>query len=164
MRRPLAVLLASVLLATPLSAQEQEPPPPPLDLPVSVERIREALSSPGPFLLDALNRQPNFRVEVEERRPTFAEIFGGEDFKGGPVPPGGLYAYEQQRRMFPNSTPPLFSIDALPILSGLVNAIGDWRRARSATAARAEVERAMAEFCAAQPNGGADVAGCDKNR
>jgi hypothetical protein len=122
------------------------------------------LSAPGPSLLDALNRQPNFRVEVEERRPTFAEIFGGEDFKGGPVPPGGLYAYEQQRRMFPNSTPPVFLIDAMPILSGLVNAIGDWRRARSATAARTEVERAMAEFCAAQPNGGADVVGCEKSR
>ena len=159
----LTALLAAVLMAAaPLSAQE--PAPPPLDLPVSVERIREALSAPGPSLLDALNRQPNFRIEVEERRPTFAEIFGGEDFKGGPVPPGGLYAYEQQRRMFPNSTPPLFSMDAMPIVSGLVNAIGDWRRARSATAARAEVERAMAEFCAAQPNGGADVAGCERNR
>jgi hypothetical protein len=160
--RPLAVLLASILVAAPLSAQE--PTPPPLDLPVSIERIREALSSPGPFLLDALERQPNFRVEIEERRPTFAEIFGGADFKGGPPPPGGLYAYEQQRRMFPNSTPPLFSIDAMPIISGLVNAIGDWRRERSAAAARAEVQRAMAEFCAAQPNGGSDVVGCDQNR
>lgn len=160
--RPLAILLASVLVAAPLAAQE--PAPPPLDLPVSVERIREALSSPGPFLLDALDRQPNFRIEIQERRPTFAEIFGGADFKGGPVPPGGLYAYEQQRRMFPNSTPPLFSIDAMPIIGGLVNAIGDWRRARSAAAARAEVERAMAEFCAAQSDGGADVVGCEKNR
>jgi hypothetical protein len=162
--RPLAVVLASVLVAAPLAAQAQTTPQPPLDLPVSVERIREALSSPGPFLLDALDRQPNFRIEVEERRPTFAEIFGGADFKGGPVPPGGLYAYEQQRRMFPNSTPPLFSLDAMPIVGGLVNAIGDWRRARSAAAARAEVERAMAEFCAAQPDGGADVVGCEKNR
>ena len=160
--RPRVVLLASVLMAAPVAAQE--PAPPPLDLPVSVERIREALSAPGPSLLDALNRQPNFRLEIEEQRPTFAEIFGGQDFKGGPVPPGGLYAYEQQRRMFPDSTPPLFSINAVPLVGGLVNAIADWRRARSASAARAEVERAMAEFCAAQPNGGASVVGCQKNR
>ena len=133
-----------------------------LDLPVSLERIREGLASDKPSILDALDRQPNFRVEVEEKRPNFAEMFPPGSFDGGPVPPGGLYAYEQQRMLFPNSTPAVFSFDTLPVFRQLVNAISEARRARAAAAAREEVERAMAEFCAAQPNRGEGVAGCGR--
>jgi hypothetical protein len=134
----------------------------PLDLPVSLERIREGLASDRPSILDALERQPNFRVEVQEKRPNFADMFPPGSFDGGPVPPGGLYAYEQQRMLFPNWTPTLFSFDALPLFRQLVNAIGDARRARAAAAAREEVERALAEFCAAQPNRGEGVVGCGR--
>jgi hypothetical protein len=134
----------------------------PLDLPVSLERIREGLALDRPSILDALDRQPNFRVEVKETHPNFVEMFPPGSFDGGPVPPGGLYAYEQQRRLFPNWTPALFSFDTLPVFRQLVNAIGDARRARTAAAARKEVERAMAEFCAAQPNGGESVVGCGR--
>lgn len=155
----LIVLLAAVLGAAPAAAQDDEQP---LNLPVSLEHIRERLASNAPSILDALDRQPTFRVEVKEHRPNFMEMFPPGSFDGGPVPPGGLYAYEQQRRLFPNSTPALFTIDTLPVFRALVNAIGDARRANAATAARAEVQRAMAEFCAAQPNGGEGVAGCGK--
>ena len=136
----------------------------PLDLPVSLERIREGLASEKPSILDALDRQPNFRVEVEEKRPSFAEMFPPGSFDGGPVPPGGLYAYEQQRMLFPNSTPALFSFNVLPVFRQLVNAIGEARRARAAAAAREEVERAMAEFCDAQANRGEGVVGCERRR
>jgi hypothetical protein len=134
----------------------------PLDLPVSLERIRDGLASDRPSILDALDRQPNFRVEVKENRPNLGEMFPPGSFDGGPVPPGGLYAYEQQRMLFPNWTPALFSFNALPVFRQLANAIGDVRRARAAAAARQEVERAMAEFCAAQPNGGEGVVGCGR--
>jgi hypothetical protein len=157
------VALALVVLLQAGSAGAQEVPP--LDLPVSLERIREGLAAPDrPSILDALDRPAMFRVEVEERRPTFAGIFAPDAFKAGPVPPGGLYAYDQQRRLFPDSTPALFSFDALPLFQQLVGAIGEARRARAAAAARDEVARAMAVFCAAQPNGGEGVAGCDKPR
>ena len=43
------------------------------------------------------------------------------------------------------------------------DAIGEARRARAEAAAHAEVERAMAEFCAAQPNAGAGIVGCGKH-
>ena len=151
------IVLAAVLCAAPAGAQDDGQP---LNLPVSLEHIREGLASNAPSILDALDRQPTFRVEVKEHRPNFMEMFPPGSFDGGPVPPGGLYAYEQQRRLFPNSTPALFTIDVLPVFRTLVNAIGDARRANAATAARAEVQRAMAEFCAAQPNGGEGVAGC----
>jgi len=149
---------AGVLLAAPVQAQDEQP----LNLPVSLERIREGLASDKPSLLDALNLETNFRVEVKEQRPNFAGMFPPGSFDGGPVPPGGLYAYEQQRMLFPNSTPALFTIDTLPLFRAIVNAIGDARRARAETAARTEVARAMAEFCTAQPNGGEGVVGCGR--
>lgn len=149
---------AGVLLAAPVQAQDEQP----LNLPVSLERIREGLASDQPSLLDALKLETNFRVEVKERQPNFADMFPPGSFDGGPVPPGGLYAYEQQRMLFPNSTPALFTIDTLPLFRAIVHAIGDARRVRAETAARAEVERAMVEFCAAQPNRGEGVVGCAK--
>ena len=165
--RILALAIAVVLTAGPAAAQDDDQQPLDqrvLDLPVSLERIREGLTSDKPSILDALDVQATFRVEVQEKRPNFVEMFSPESFKGGPVPPGGLYAYEQQRMLFPNSTSALFSVPVLPVFQSIVNAIGDLRRARAATAARAEVERAMAEFCAAQPDSGEGVAGCGKPR
>jgi hypothetical protein len=163
--RSLVPALALALTAMPAAAQDSaQNNVQPLDLPVSLERIREGLASEKPSILDALDRQPNFRVEVEEKRPNFAEMFPPGSFDGGPVPPGGLYAYEQQRMLFPNSTPALVSFNALPVFRQLVNAISEARRARAAAAAREEVERAMAEFCAAQPNRGEGVVGCESRR
>jgi hypothetical protein len=160
MRLFLLALLAA-LTADPLAAQNEERP---LDLPVSLERIRAGLAADKPSILDALDLQANFRVEVRENRPNFGEMLSPEGFKGGPAPPGGLYAYEQQRMLSPNVTQPLFSFDTLPVFRQIVNAIGEMRRERAAAAARQEVERAMSEFCAAQPNGGEGVAGCDRSR
>jgi hypothetical protein len=101
---------------------------------------------------------PHFRLTVTEQRPAFAEMFSLDDFKGGPVPPGGLYAYEQRRIL--GQPAQVGGVDILPLFTGLAKAIGNARRARAEAAAREEVERAMAEFCAAQPNGGAGVVGC----
>ena len=158
--RFIVLAAAAVVSAGPAWAQDERP----LNLPVSLERIREGLASDQPSLLDALNVEATFRVEVKERRPNFAEMFPPGSFDTGPVPPGGLYAYEQQRMLFPNSTQPLFTFDTLPVFRAIANAIGDARRARAAAAARDEVERAMAGFCAAQPNGGEGIVGCRKGQ
>ena len=153
-------LLAIAALQRPAAAQE----PPPLNLPVSLERIREELARPPrPSLLDTIDARPHFRVTVEEQRPSFVEMFDPQDFDGGPVPPGGLYAYEQQQRLFPQSTP-IVGFDVLPFFRELAASIRSARRARSEAAAREEVARAMAEFCAAQPNNGAGVVGCGEVR
>ncbi len=68
--------LALALTAAPAAAQDgAQDNVRPLDLPVSLERIREGLASDRPSILDALDRQPNFRVEVQEKRPNFGEMF-----------------------------------------------------------------------------------------
>ena len=57
------------------------------DLPVSLDRIRRALSRPPAIRLEG--QRVVFRVEVLGRKPTIEEILG-PDYLKGPVPYGGM--------------------------------------------------------------------------
>jgi hypothetical protein len=115
-------------------------------------------------------------VEVQERN-RLQELVASLDFKSGPVPAGGLTALEQQRVMFPSTTNPLMQPYAAFNQSELVtilaenlagkylagraaNAITSADRARAEAAAREEVQQAVTEYCAAQPNAGAGIKIC----
>ena len=94
---------------------------------------------------------------------------------------GGLYGYEQQRIMFPSvdnplaqpwsafSQPELARVAAYSIIETLISkylakrmlsAVTAAERASAEQAAREEVARAIAEYCAAQPNRGAGIQIC----
>jgi hypothetical protein len=146
-------------------------------LPVSLDRIREALArAPAKPLLSGLERQPDFKIQIEERR-TIEQILEKLDFKTGPAPPGGIYGYEQQQRLFNPVDRPLMQPYAafsggelltiaienlvLKYLGGRVlHAVSTAERERAEEAARAEVARAIAAYCAAQPVGGAALKIC----
>jgi hypothetical protein len=147
-------------------------------LPVSLDKIRDGLertAAPG-ILLKNVEDNPTFRVEILERRKIEA-LLATLDFKSGPTPPGGVYGYEQQRVMFPAVDNPMaqpyaaFSQTELAIVSAesainmmlakyLAKGIRNAYRASQEQAARAEVERAIAEYCASKPNGGAGIQLC----
>ena len=121
---------------------------------------------------------PNFTVAIEERqRIKLEDLINSLDFKSGPTPAGGLYAYEQQRQMFPAVDNPLrqpYSEFSQPeLLTILVenlaghylagraaSAITSAERARAEAQARDEVARAVVDYCAAQPHGGAGIQIC----
>ena len=121
----LFVLLAAaiVLLAgTPARAQEGQASSTtdarPAGLPVSLDRIRLYIAQAPAEPLKGLHDQPSltneplpsgsaqatFKVEVQEQQK-FRELLKKLDFKSGPVPPGGLYAYEQMQRTTPMRSP-----------------------------------------------------------
>jgi hypothetical protein len=152
------------------------------DLPVSLDRIRDGLERPAPgrlFIrqfLKELDKMPDFRVDVEGRRK-IEELLATLNFKSGPVPPGGLYAYEQQRI----TTPPVDNPLAQPYaafnqgqlltilienlagkyLAGrAVDAVTKSVREHAEAAARKEVEEAVTEYCATKPNSGAGIQLC----
>jgi len=180
--------LAVVLSAAPVQAQPAKPSSPPpaasssadaeLNLPVSLDKIKSALAAPPPAPLRGLNEVPHFKVEITERqRFKLDELVKTLDFKSGPVPPGGLYGYEQQRQMFPAVDNPLrqpyseFSQPELvtvltenlveKYLAGrAVGAVTSAMRAAAEAEARQEVIRAVTEYCAAQPHGGAGLKIC----
>jgi hypothetical protein len=60
---------------------------PAADLPVSLSRIRQALSRPPAIRLEG--ERPVFRVEVLGRKPTIEDILG-PDYLKGPVPNTGM--------------------------------------------------------------------------
>src|SRR5262249_57965693 len=124
-----------------------------LTTPNSLKRIRTALDRPqildldGPDRVDAL---PRFRVMIreQERSVTLPPL----DFSSGPVPPGGLYAYDQRQRIGPPMSQPLVVVDVMPIAQAIGRAAAGIRRARDASAARDAVRRAIAAYCAPQPH------------
>jgi len=150
------------------------------DLPVSLDKIRDALerpTAPGQ-LLRALdnNKPPDFRVEIREKRK-LEELIATLDFKSGPTPAGGVHAFEQQRMLFPSVDNPLaqpytaFNQGQLMTIlvenlvgkylaDKAVSAITKSVRERAEVDARREVEEAIAEYCSGKPNHGAGIQIC----
>src|SRR5262245_8830494 len=135
------------------------------DLPVSLDHIREALKR-GPDQSVLRQLPADFRVQILERE-RLNDIMSKLDFKSPPAPAGGLYAYEQQRRLFNPTDRPLiqpyaafsagefFTVAAEHLLGKylgprIANSLSSAGRAERA--AREEFERAVSEYCAAHPD------------
>src|SRR6476620_3349668 len=104
-RQLVAPLFALLLIGSPAGAQQ--PPP---SVPVSIDRIREALAQPPPAEpLKGLNEQPTFRLQIQERQK-INQIMDSIKFDGGggPEVAGGRANYEMQRLLFPPVANPLF--------------------------------------------------------
>ena len=176
--RATLLLVPGTLIAGPLLAQQaggQDH----FNLPVSVDRIKEALEAEPQirqFSLRSLDEQPTFRVEILERQK-IEELLATLDFKTTPPPAGGVYWNEVQRQMWPSVDNPLvqpyaafgqgeLATVAVENLVGkylagkALGAIGSAARAHAESAARDEVRQAIRDYCAAQPNGGAGIAIC----
>jgi hypothetical protein len=192
--RVYSLMVVAILAAPPLAAQETRPSSADAEassrvdtdesgtenaagLPVSVDRIREALAAPPPkALLREMGAPADFALTVEER-VILEDFFRPEDFRVGPVPAGGLYAHEQQRVLSNSVDRPLqqpyaaFSSGELVTLAiqGLLfrylgqevidQAIAAGRAADEA-AARETVMHAIQAYCATQPAGGAAIKIC----
>lgn len=147
-------------------------------VPFSLDRIREALKRQPLVTLHGLNEQAaHFRVEIEERRK-IEELLATLNFKGsGPAVPGGPYGHEQQRLLNPSTKNPLgqpyaqYSTGELLTIAiqnlvgrylggRALNAVSSWERDRAERAAREEVARSMADFCAVQSDHGTGLQAC----
>jgi hypothetical protein len=188
-----ALLVTAILSATPAAAQgppasqvptpassAQDAPkkdPQAFDLPVSLDKIRAALSQPfAPSL--KMDERPIFRVQIEERQK-IEELLKTLTFNSGPAIPGGIYGYEQQQRLFPAVNNPLMqpyaaftpgefaqvsltSIVENYLAKKVVSGIGSAIHGSAEASAREDVRQAIREYCAAQPRGGAGIVICDR--
>jgi hypothetical protein len=181
------LMVAAILAGTPVIAQDTPSSSTdansssPVDageskLPVSIDRIRDALVNPPAKPLIREGSTPDFEITVEERA-ILENFFKPEDFKVGPVPAGGLYAYEQQQILSNKVDQPLtqpyaaFSGGELVTLAiqGLLfrylgqqitDGLGGAQRAADEAAARDTVMKAIQTYCAAQPGHGAAIEIC----
>ncbi len=170
-----------------MAAQEEKPSSEPatassgaddtLKLPVSLDRIREALTHPPAEPLKGIDEaKAHFHVEIQERQK-FEDLIANLKFDSGPIIPGGRAMYEQQQRLFPSVDNPLVqpyaaftqgelvqvlvtSIMERYFAGRVVNSITAAERSRAEAAARAEVDRAIQGYCAAQPEDGAGIRIC----
>jgi len=148
------------------------------ELPVSIDKIKEALQQPPTALsLRTLDERPTFRVQIQERMK-IEELLASLNFKTSPAPGGGLYGFEQQRQMFPAVDNPLrqpyAAFNQGELLTILIenlarkylggramNAISNAERSHAEAAAKEEVREAVAQYCAAQPRQGAGIQICE---
>jgi hypothetical protein len=170
--RPLTLCLLALLVAAPLGAQEATSrEPAPLNLPVSLEKIREGLSHPAPAEplkgLTAADR-PTFRVNITEQQKVEELLARIKWDPPGPQVAGGIYAYEQQERLFPRINNPrvqpysafttgevaTLAVEALIekfVAEKMAHVVGVALREQAERDARDEVARALAAYRAAQP-------------
>lgn len=162
-----ALALAQSGQASPDGSTPQDTPA--RDLPVSLERIRELLAqAPHESMLNSLDRQPDFKVTVEERR-FLKDILENLEIPASPAPPGGLYGYETQRQMANTRNSPLArpyaaftsgelaQVSLTSILSALVtryltSGARNISRTQAEELARADVQRAINNYCVARPD------------
>jgi hypothetical protein len=143
---------------------EPAPPTASIQLPVSLERIHEAISRP-PAIKPSSDR-PVFRVEVFSRKPTIEDILG-PDYLRGPVPNAGMTHQEflnmvtpaefRGMAMFTNGEAITITATALALQWALMKAVDklkDARDERAKNAARQEVIEAMNALEAARKKAG----------
>ena len=117
---------------------------------------------------------PTFRLEIREKQKiSIDDPIATMDFRSGPVVPAAV-CLDQNRLAFPAVDNPLqqpyaaFSQSELltivienlaaKYLGGkMLNAVTTAQRTGAEQAARHEVQRAIADYCAARPNGGAGI-------
>jgi hypothetical protein len=149
----------------------------PGDLPVSLDRIREGLTQKPQASTLNLDIKPDFIIRIEEKAHIEA-ILSKLDFKrAGPVPAGGLYAYELQQQLGNKNDRPLqqpyaaftgkemitLAIEGLiqQYLGGkILDGISSAQREAAERAARTEVALAIAGYCDARPDRGASLYLC----
>ena len=135
----------------------------------SDERIRELLArAPAESVLVGLDRQPDYKITVEERR-FLKDILESLDVKTGPSPPGGLYAHEIQQQVWNTRNSPLArpyaaftsgelaqvtmtSILGKLVANDLSHAVLNLSRTEAENLAREEVRRAIEEYCSGRPD------------
>jgi len=181
----LAAAPAVAQQAQPSSAQEQSSSPqaqpapvaaPSGELPVNLEKIKDALAQTPLLSLQTVDQRPTFRMQIRETQK-LDELLSTMNYKAGPTPAGGVYWNELQRQMWnPVDYPymqPYYAFTQGQLLTILIenlagkylagkalNAVSNAERQHAEAAAREEVQQAIRQFCAAQPNNGSGIQLC----
>ena len=128
--KPAALALTSMLLAMASAAPRAQTPAPDQ----SLDRMHSVLAN-KPLRLELLEPQANFKVEIKAIHPMH-EIFDKPAWQLDPI---GWQA-------------PGVGFDLLSVFRYVAKAAADAKREHDVHQAREEVQRAIDDYCAAQPN------------
>ncbi len=170
--RLLALMFTATLIAAPLEAQPPSPSTLPDEstkeqaaatLPVSLAKIREALSTTPPLSLSTVDERPTFRIQIQERQK-LEELLATLNFKAGIMFPSVDNPLRQQFGAFSQSellTILIENVIGKHLGGKAMNAISKSERASAEAAARDEVRSAIAQYCGSRPGAGAGIQICD---
>jgi hypothetical protein len=134
--KSLARALAATCFAT-AALRAQEPAPD-----QSLERMKSVLAHP-PLQLSLPEPEATFRIHIKAIHP-MQDIFEKPPWQLPPI----LWRIPAMGPSTAFGSMPIMSLDLLAIARG----VGASNRRRDERAARGEVQRAIADYCAAQPN------------
>jgi hypothetical protein len=150
--------LVSLAVASALAASAGQAPASPDDRSpatmASVDRVRAALEKP-PSRLSLAKKTPDFTIDIREHEQPNRFMTPILDFtlvRG--VPQSALFTS-------PVGSQPLFKVELMPFVMAAASAVNAARNAYAKHAARAEAQRAIAAYCAAQPDHGAGIQICE---
>jgi hypothetical protein len=129
MRSPV-LALTSVMLAVAFAAPRAQEPAPDQ----SLDRMRSVLARP-PLRLALPESEANFKVHIEAIHPMH-DIFATPPWATDPV----------------GWQPPGIGFDLLSVFRYVAKSAADAKREHDVRLAREDVQRAIADYCAAQPN------------
>lgn len=125
-RRVAGALLALIAATAAVSAQEGPP--------TAVDRVRAKLEKAPPKLI-LQQRTPDFTVHIEKRRP-MQDIFDVPAWATDPI----------------GWQPPGLGFDLLGAFRYVAKGVAEAKRGHDERLAREDVQHAIADYCAAQPN------------
>jgi len=137
MTRWTLALAAALIVAVHTEPRAQEPAPD-----RSLDRMRSVLQN-APLRLDLPEPEANFKIHIEAIHPMH-EIFEKPPWQLPPI----VWRIPNMGPSTALGSMPIFSYDLLSIARG----VSASNRARDQRAARVEVQRAIADYCAGQPN------------
>jgi hypothetical protein len=120
---------------------------------LSVERVRAALLRPPPKFVVVDRRQADFSVHIEERRP-FEDLFDVPIWET-PVLVRQAPSLLAPIEGVPHASPALFQVSVDP--TRIAKSAAKSARDRNT---RTQVERAIVQYCAAQPDAGSSIPLC----
>jgi len=129
-----AALAVAPLLSCGPALRAQEPAPD-----QSLDRMKSVLQH-KPLKLTPVEPEATFKIEIHAIHPMH-EIFEKPPWQLPPI----LWRVPAMGPSTAFGSMPMFSVDLLPIAAAI-------KRGRDERAARAEVQREIANYCAAQPN------------
>jgi hypothetical protein len=163
------LLAAAGAVAQQTPTEKKDVEPTPLNLPVSIDRIRDALLQPAPAEplkgLEASDAPTTFRIDITEHQKIEALMATIKFEKPGPQVAGGNAYYEQFQRLFPPINNPLvqpyagfstgevatLAVEALIekyVAEKMAHLVGPALRAQAEREAREEVARTLASYWA----------------
>jgi hypothetical protein len=135
MRTLLRAVVVTLFATAALRAQEPAPDQ-------SLRRMKSVLAHP-PLQLSLPEPEANFKIHVKAIHP-MQDIFEKPPWQLPPI----IWRIPAMGPATAFGSMPIMSVDLL----GIARGIGAANRARDTRAARGEVQRAIADYCAARPN------------